>query len=151
VPLADSVGALAELKAEGKIRHIGLSNVPREDQLREAERITPIVSVQNRYNVNDRASEPMVDVCSQEDLAFLPWAPIQDAEQLIPVLSAAEQHGVSQRQIALAWLLARSPVILPIPGSGSAEHVAQNIAAAGLQLSNEEYNAITDVVQATQS
>lgn len=147
VPLADSIGTLAELKAEGKIRHIGISNV-REDQLREAERITPIVSVQNRYNVNDRASEPMVDVCSQDSLAFLPWAPIQGTEQIVPVVTAAERHGVSQRQIALAWLLAHSPVMLPIPGSGSAEHVAENIAAAALELSPEEYNAITDVVAA---
>jgi aryl-alcohol dehydrogenase-like predicted oxidoreductase len=150
VPLADSIGTLAELKAEGKIRHIGISNV-RENQLREAERITPIVSVQNRYNVHDRVSEPMVDLCSQEDMAFLPWAPIQDTEQIIPVVTTAERHGVSQRQIALAWLLARSPVILPIPGSGSPEHVAENIAAAGIELSNEEYNSITDAVQAAPS
>jgi pyridoxine 4-dehydrogenase len=149
VPLADSVGALAELKAAGKIRHIGLSNV-REDQLREAARITPIVSVQNRYNVNDRVSEPMVDLCGQEGLAFLPWAPIQETQQIIPVVTAAERHGVSQRQIALAWLLARSTVMLPIPGSGSAEHVAENIAAASLKLSDEEYNMITDAVQASQ-
>jgi len=150
VPLADSIGTLAELKAEGKIRHIGISNV-REDQLREAERITPIVSVQNRYNVNDRSSETMVDLCSQDSLAFLPWAPIQETEQKVPVLTAAERHGASPRQIALAWLLARSPVMLPIPGSGSAGHVADNIAAAGIELSDEEYNSITDVVEATQS
>jgi pyridoxine 4-dehydrogenase len=150
VPLADSIGVLAELKAEGKIRHIGISNA-REDQLREAERIAPIVSVQNRYNVNDRASEQMVDLCSQDGLAFLPWAPIQDTEQIIPVLAAAERHGVSERQIALAWLLARSPVILPIPGSGSPEHVAENVAAVAVELSNEEYNSITDVVQPAQS
>jgi pyridoxine 4-dehydrogenase len=149
VPLADSVGALAELKAEGKIRHIGLSNV-REDQLREAERITPIVSVQNRYNVNDRVSEQMVDLCDQESMAFLPWAPIQETEQIIPVVSTAEQHGVSQRQIALAWLLARSTGMLPIPGSGSPGHVAENIAAASIQLTDEEYNMITDAVQASQ-
>ncbi len=149
VPVAESIGALAELKAEGKIRHIGISNV-REDQLREAERITPIVSVQNRYNVNDRASETMVDLCGQEDLAFLPWAPIQDTEQIIPVVTAAERHGVSQRQIALAWLLARSPVMLPIPGSGSPGHVAENIAAAAIELTPEEYNSITDAVQAAQ-
>jgi aryl-alcohol dehydrogenase-like predicted oxidoreductase len=150
VPIAESIGALAELKAEGKIRHIGVSNV-REDQFRAAERITPIVSVQNRYNVNDRTSEQMVDLCSQEDLVFLPWAPIQDTEQIIPVVTAAERHGVSQRQIAVAWLLARSPVILPIPGSGSPEHVAENIAGASIQLLDEEYNAITDAVQAAQS
>jgi pyridoxine 4-dehydrogenase len=149
VPLAESIGTLAELKAEGKIRHIGISNA-REDQLREAERITPIVSVQNRYNVNDRSSETMVDLCSQESLAFLPWAPIQETQQIIPVVTTAEQHGVSQRQIALAWLLARSPVMLPIPGSGSAEHVAENIAAASIKLSDEEYNMITDAVEAAQ-
>jgi aryl-alcohol dehydrogenase-like predicted oxidoreductase len=147
VPLAESIGTLAELKAEGKIRHIGISNA-REDQLREAERITPIVSVQNRYNVNDRSSETMVDLCSQEALAFLPWAPIQETQQIIPVVTTAEQHGVSQRQIALAWLLARSPVMLPIPGSGSPEHVAENIAAASIKLSDEEYNMITDAVEA---
>ena len=150
VPLAESIGALAELKAEGKIRHIGVSNV-REDQFREAERITPIVSVQNRYNVNDRTSEQMVDLCSQEDLVFLPWAPIQETQQIIPVVITAERHGVNQRQIALAWLLARSPVILPIPGSGSPEHVAENVAAASIQLLDEEYNEITDAVQAAQS
>jgi pyridoxine 4-dehydrogenase len=150
VPLAESIGTLAELKAEGKIRHIGISNA-REDQLREAERITPIVSVQNRYNVNDRSSETMVDLCSQEALAFLPWAPIQETQQIIPVVTTAEAHGVSQRQIALAWLLARSPVMLPIPGSGSPEHVAENIAAASIKLSDEEYNMITDAVEATQN
>ena len=150
VPIAESIGALAELKAEGKIRHIGVSNV-REDQFREAERITPIVSVQNRYNVNDRTSEQMVDLCSQEDVLFLPWAPIQETQQIIPVVTTAERHGVNQRQIALAWLLARSPVILPIPGSGSPEHVAENVAAVSIQLLDEEYNEITDAVQAAQS
>lgn len=149
VPLAESVGALAELKAAGKIRHIGISNV-REDQLREAQQITPIVSVQNRYNVNDRTSEPMVDLCGQDGLAFLPWAPIQDTERIIPLVTTAERHVASQRQIALAWLLARSRVMLPIPGSGSPGHVAENIAAASIQLSNEEYNEITDAVRASQ-
>jgi aryl-alcohol dehydrogenase-like predicted oxidoreductase len=145
VPFAESIGTLAELKAEGKIRHIGVSNVS-EAQLRDAQRITPVVSVQNRYNLADRSSEPMVDLCDQELLAFLPWAPIQDAERLTPVLTAAEHHQVSPRQIALAWLLTRSAQMLPIPGSGSAEHVAENIAAASVQLTNEEANAILDVV-----
>lgn len=149
MPLADSIGTLAELKAEGKIRHIGISNV-REDQFREAQRITPIVSVQNRCNVNDRSSEPVLDLCSQEAIAFLPWAPIQETERIIPLLTAAERHGVSQRQIALAWLLARSPQVLPIPGSGSADHVADNIAAAGIELGPEEFNAITDAVEVSQ-
>ena len=134
VPIADSVGALAELKAEGKIRHIGVSNVS-EEQLRAAERVTPVVSVQNRYNVRDRSSESMVDLCEQEMLVFLPWAPIQDADRARAVSEAASRHGVSTRQVVLAWLLGRSPQLLPIPGSGSAEHVEANIAAASIELS----------------
>ena len=146
VPYAESVGALAELKDEGKIRHIGVSNVT-EDQLREAQRITPVVSVQNRYNAADRSSESMVDLCDQEKLVFLPWAPIQDADRLPPVLSAARIHGVSTRQIVLAWLLTRSPQILPIPGTGSPDHVAENVAGASVQLTNLETTAIYEVVK----
>jgi aryl-alcohol dehydrogenase-like predicted oxidoreductase len=146
VPIAESVGALKELKDEGKIRHIGLSNFD-ERQLREAQRITPVVSVQNRYNVTDRSSEQMVDICEQQALAFLPWAPISEA-QSVPLRTAAERHGVSPRQVAIAWLLGRSPQILPIPGSGSAEHVEENIAAASLELDSEEVNAITDEANA---
>jgi pyridoxine 4-dehydrogenase len=145
VPLADSVAALAELKAEGKIRHVGLSNFT-EARVREAQQITPVVSVQNRYNVSDRSSEPVLELCEQESLAFLPWAPIQEAERIVPVVTAAERRGVSQYQIALAWLLARSSQMLVIPGSGSPEHVAENIAAAGIELTGEEYNAITDYI-----
>jgi pyridoxine 4-dehydrogenase len=141
VPLAESIGALIQLRDEGKIRHIGVSNVS-EDQVHEALKLTPVVSVQNRYNLNDRSSEAMVDLCEQEGLVFLPWAPIQESDQLVPVRTAAERHNVSTRQIALAWLLNRSPQILPIPGSGSPDHVAQNVAAAAMQLTNEEANAI---------
>jgi len=141
VPLAESIGALAELKQEGKIRHIGVSNFS-EDQLREAQKLTPVVSVQNRYNLNDRSSESMVDLCDSEGIAFLPWAPIQQADELIPVVTAARRLGVGARQVALAWLLGRSPQILPIPGSGSAEHVAENVAAASVELTAEESNAI---------
>ena len=147
VPLADSLGALAELKAEGKIRHIGVSNFSPE-QVDEAQGIVPVVSVQNRYNVNDRSSEPVLDLCTQENLAFLPWAPIQETEKIAGVLNAAKRLGVSERQVALAWLLARSPQVLPIPGSGSPEHVADNVAAAGLELTGEEFNAITDSIEA---
>jgi len=143
VPLEESVGALAELKDEGKIRHIGVSNVT-EDQLRSAEQIVPIVSVQNRYNVVDRTSETMVDLCEQEALAFLPWAPIQEADEVDVITNAARNHGFTPRQIILAWLLARSPQILPIPGSGSAEHVEANVAAAGIKLDQGEVAAITD-------
>jgi pyridoxine 4-dehydrogenase len=143
VPLAESIGALVELKAAGKIRHIGVSNVS-ESQLREAERITPVVSVQNRYNLVDRESDPVVDVCDQEMLDFLPWAPIQDADRIPAVLAAANSHRVSARQIALAWLLARAPQVLPIPGSGSPEHVAENVAAASIELTSSEEKAISN-------
>ncbi|MGO8957952.1 MAG: aldo/keto reductase [Streptosporangiaceae bacterium] len=142
VPVAESVGALAALKDAGKIRHIGVSNFT-EPQLREAERITPIVSVQNRYNAADRSSDSMVDLCEQEQLTFLPWAPIQEAGQNPAVAEAARRRGASLRQIVLAWLLARSPRMLPIPGSGSAGHVAENVAAAGITLSPDEIAAIS--------
>ncbi len=148
VPLADSIGALAELKAEGKIRHVGVSNLSPE-QIGEAQGIVPVVSAQNRYNVNDRSAESVLDLSTQENLAFLPWAPIQQTEKIAGVLNAAKRLGASEQQVALAWLLARSPQVLPIPGSGSPEHVADNIAAAGLELTGEEFNAITDSIEAS--
>jgi pyridoxine 4-dehydrogenase len=145
VPLAESVGALVELKDEGKIRHIGLSNVS-EAQWQEAEQLTPVVSIQNRYNLADRASDPVVDLCDQEMMAFFPWAPIQDADAIEAVVAAASNHRVSPRQIALAWLLARSSQVLPIPGSASAEHVADNVAAASVELTSSELKAINAAV-----
>jgi pyridoxine 4-dehydrogenase len=141
VPVADSIGVLVELKNEGKIRHIGVSNVS-EEQLREMQKLTPVVSVQNRYNLGDRSSDAMIDLCDAEDIVFLPWAPIQNLDDLVPVRAAAERLGVTERQVALAWLLGRSAQILPIPGSGSPGHVADNIAAASLQLTADEANAI---------
>jgi pyridoxine 4-dehydrogenase len=141
VPLAESLGALVQLKDEGKIRHIGVSNVS-EDQLRQAQRITPVVSVQNRYNATDRASEAVLEVCELEQLAFLPWAPIQQADTPA-VAEAAKRHDASPRQIVLAWLLARSPQVLPIPGTGSPEHAEANIAAASIELSLDEVDAIS--------
>jgi aryl-alcohol dehydrogenase-like predicted oxidoreductase len=141
VPLAESLGAIAELKNEGKIRHVGVSNVT-EDELREAQQILPIVSVQNRFNVTDRQSQPLIDLCEQDDLVFLPWAPIQQTERRVAVAAAAENHGVTDRQIVLAWLLASSPAILPIPGTGSPEHAAENVAAVAIELSPEEMRAI---------
>jgi pyridoxine 4-dehydrogenase len=146
VPIAASMGALVQLREEGKIRHIGVSNVS-EAQLREMQTITPVVSVSNRYNLGDRSSESMVDLCDQESIVFLPWAPIQDADQLVPVLTAASRHNAGIRQVALAWLLDRSPQILPIPGSSSPEHVAENISAASLQLTKEETNALHDLAE----
>jgi aryl-alcohol dehydrogenase-like predicted oxidoreductase len=142
VPLAESLGMLMQLKDEGKIRHIGVSNVS-EAQLRDAQQLTPIVSVQNRYNAADRKSESMVDACELEQIAFLPWAPIQQADGNPAVAQAAKRHGASPRQIVLAWLLARSPQILPIPGTGSPEHVETNVAAAAIELSTDEAAAIT--------
>jgi pyridoxine 4-dehydrogenase len=146
VPIADSIGTLVELRNEGKIRHIGASNVL-EAQLRQMQQITPVVSVQNRYNLGDRSSESMVDLCEQESMVFLPWAPIQDADELVPVLTTARRLNASWRQVALAWLLERSPQILPFPGSGSPEHVTENVAAAALQLTNDEANALCDLAK----
>jgi aryl-alcohol dehydrogenase-like predicted oxidoreductase len=142
VPLAESLGAIAELKNEGKIRHVGLSNVS-ESQLREAQAILPVVSVQNRYNVSDRKSESLIDLCEQEQLVFLPWAPIQDTDKNVPVRVAAERLGVTQHQVVLAWLLATSPQILPIPGTGSPGHAEENIAAASVELTPGEVDAIS--------
>jgi aryl-alcohol dehydrogenase-like predicted oxidoreductase len=142
VPITESIGALVELKAEGKIRHIGVSNVT-ESELRKAEKLTPLVSIQNRLDVGDRSSESLVDLCEQEGIVFLPWAPILDSDKHLAVDEATKRHGASARQIALAWLLARSPKILPIPGTGSVEHLESNIASASIKLTGEELGAIT--------
>jgi pyridoxine 4-dehydrogenase len=141
VPYAESIGALVELKNEGKIRHIGVSNVT-ESLLREAQRITPVVSVQNRYNVADRASQELVDLSEQDSLVFFPWAPVQQAGQNVAVAVAAERRGVTPQQIVLAWLLAASPAILPIPGTSSPEHLEENVAATSIDLTGDEQEAI---------
>jgi aryl-alcohol dehydrogenase-like predicted oxidoreductase len=137
VPLEDSIGVLVDLKAQGKIRHIGLSNVT-EDQLRRAKRLTPIVSIQNRYNLHDRRSESLIDLCEQEQMVFLPWAPLQEADGDRNVTDLAGQHDATPRQIVLAWLLARSPQMLPIPGTASVSHLDDNIAAAEIELTSAE-------------
>ncbi len=141
VPLADSVGTLVELKEQGKIRRIGMCNVT-EAQLREAQRVTAIVSVQNRFNVSDQASDWTIDLCEQEGMVFLPWAPIRDAEPNRAVQQIAVRHDATPRQVALAWLLARSPAIIPIPGTGSVSHLESNIAAAALILTAQEVATI---------
>ena len=105
--------------------------------------MTPIVSIQNRFNVSDRSSESLVDLCEQEEIVFLPWAPISASDENTAVRDAAKAHGVSARQIVLAWMLARSPQILPIPGTGSVEHLESNVAAASIGLSEEQVAAIT--------
>ena len=142
VPFEDSIGALVTLQEQGKIRHIGLSNVT-ESQVRRAQRLTPIVSIQNRYNIDDRQSESMVDLCEQEQMVFLPWAPMQDLETNRPVHQLAERYDAQPRQIVLAWLLARSPSILPIPGTGSVSHLEDNVAAAAITLTPTEVASLT--------
>jgi pyridoxine 4-dehydrogenase len=141
VPIEDSVGALVTLKEQGKIRHIGVSNVT-EDELRRAQKLTPVVSIQNRYNLSDRSSESIVDLCEQEQMVFLPWAPIQDFDNSV-MRDVARDHQATPRQIVLAWLLARSPAILPIPGTGTVAHLEDNVAAAGIKLSPSEVAALT--------
>jgi aryl-alcohol dehydrogenase-like predicted oxidoreductase len=143
VPLEDSIGALVMLKEQGKIRHIGLSNVT-ERQLRRAQQLTPIVSLQNRYNVDDRRSESLVDLSEQEQLVFLPWAPIQNLDSNPVIQELAQRHNASPRQVVIAWMLARSPQLLPIPGTGSVSHLEDNVAAAGIKLSPAEAAAVTN-------
>lgn len=150
VPLQDSLGALVELQQAGKIRHIGVSNV-RRPQLAEARRVARIVSVQNRYNVEDRTHEEVVDICTRDGLAFLPWAPLS-AGALVRVGDAlgevARRHGATRAQVALAWLLRRSPAMLPIPGTASIEHFEENLAATKLRLSDEEVARLTALSRA---
>jgi aryl-alcohol dehydrogenase-like predicted oxidoreductase len=141
VPYEESVGALVELKEQGKIRHIGISNVD-ESQLRIAQHLTPVVSIQNRYNYGDRDSESLIDLSEQEDLAFLPYAPISDNGG--PIKAIAKRHNAATRQVVLAWLLARSPQMVPIPGTGSVAHLEDNIAAASLQLEPAEVDELTN-------
>ncbi len=145
VPLADSIGALAELQREGKIRHIGVSNVT-VAQLVEARRLATVVSVQNRYNFEDRTHEAVVDACTRDGLAFLPWYPL-GAGSLAGARSRladiAHRHRATPGQIAIAWLLRRSPIMLPIPGTSSIKHFDENRAAAQLDLSDAEFAALT--------
>lgn len=144
VPYAESVGALAELQAEGKIRHIGLSNVS-VAQLKQAQTIVKVVSVQNRYNLVDRASEDVLHACADQGLGFIPWFPLATGNLARPgsrLDQIASGHGVAPGQVALAWLLWRSPVMLPIPGTGSIAHLEENIAAAALKLDDTELAAL---------
>jgi aryl-alcohol dehydrogenase-like predicted oxidoreductase len=144
VPLEESIGTLLALKDEGKIRHIGLSNV-NEDQLRRAQAMTPIVSIQNRYNPADRKSDSLVDLCEQEEMVFLPWAPIQNLDRSPALTDIAERYGATVHQIALAWLLARSNTMLTIPGTGSVGHLEENVTAAGLRLEPDEIAALNEL------
>jgi len=144
VPLEASLGALKEMQDAGKIRHVGLSNVSPEEIVR-ARKILPIVSVQNQYNIEDRKWEKTLIYCEKESLGFMPWSPIGGARGLKPdnaLEKAAKAHSASVVQVAIAWLLQRSPVMLPIPGTSSIAHLEENVAAAKLKLTPAEWKAI---------
>lgn len=147
VPFEDSVGTLAQLKSEGKIRLIGLSNVTQE-HIERARRIVPIVSVQNRYSFADREWDYVVDYCDRNGIAFIPWFPLgagRIASQTLDQIARA--HQATPHQVAIAWLLKRSPIMLPIPGTSSVKHLEENVAAASLQVSDEEYQKLSRVPQ----
>jgi len=140
-----SVEALAMLREQGKIRHVALSNVTRE-HVERARKIVPIVSVQNRYSFADRESDFIVDYCEQNNIAFLPWAPLGQAQEAHDALKKlADKLNATPLQVALAWLLKRSEVILPIPGTSSIKHLEENIAAAGLELPQAAYDQLSAV------
>jgi aryl-alcohol dehydrogenase-like predicted oxidoreductase len=147
VPYEDSVGALKELQDEGKIRHVGVSNVSVE-QLEQARGIVEVVTVQNEYNLEDRESEDVLEACEAVGIGFIPWFPLATgrlAESGGPVERIAGEHDATPAQIALAWLLARSPVMLPIPGTASVGHLEENLAAARIELSPDEVVEIGSV------
>lgn len=147
VTFEDSVGTLAQLKSEGKIRHIGLSNVTQE-HIERARRIIPIVSVQNRYSFADREWDYVVDYCERNGIAFIPWFPLgagRVAGQTLDQIARA--HQATPHQVAIAWLLKRSPIMLPIPGTSSVKHLEENVAAATLQLSDQEHQKLSRVPQ----
>jgi aryl-alcohol dehydrogenase-like predicted oxidoreductase len=142
VPFEDSVGEIARMRQEGKIRHIGLSNVTPE-QLNTARGIAPIVAVQNRYNLFDRASESVLEKCEAAHIGFIPWFPVGAGNLETKTLSQiAGKYNATPYQIALAWLLQRSPVMLPIPGTSSIPHLEENIAASAIKLSDEDFTAL---------
>jgi pyridoxine 4-dehydrogenase len=152
VPFEDSVGELARMQAEGKIRHVGLSNVTIE-QLARAQKIVPIVTVQNHYNLarresermNQQQSDEMIDICARQGIGFIPWNPLNTGELARPggiVNQIAKKYQATAQQIALAWLLHRSPTMLPIPGTSSVDHLEENAQGATIRLTQEEFDAI---------
>ena len=149
VPVEESLGVLTKLQKAGKIRHIGLSEVSVKE-IEQARKIAKIVSVQNRYNISDREHDAVVDYCSKQGLAFIPWFPVAAGKLTAPdgpLAEAAKRHGASVAQLSIAWLLHRSPVILPIPGTSSVEHLEENVAAAGLKLADSEWQEIENAAK----
>jgi pyridoxine 4-dehydrogenase len=150
VPAADQLGALKDLQAQGKIKHIGLSEVS-VTQIRHAKTIVPIVTVQNRYSLSDHGSEDVLDYCEQAGIGFIPWFPLAAGRlsgSASPVSRVAAQLKVTPSQVALAWLLARSAVMLPIPGTSSVSHLEENVAAAGLKLDRETMQELAGAARA---
>ncbi|MEV0714730.1 aldo/keto reductase [Asanoa sp. NPDC050611] len=144
VPFEESMSALVQLKEQGKVQHVGVSNVT-EEQIRIAQRMVPIVSVQNRYSIDVRESETIVDLCEQEQMVFIPWAPIIGADDIPALREIAERHSATARQVSLAWLLGRSPAMLPIPGTSDPSHLDDNLAAVDLDLSQAEIATLTNL------
>ena len=146
VPIEESIGALVDLQRAGKIHHIGVSNVS-TDELSRARRVTEIVSVQNGYNLRDRSSDALIDVCAEAGIAFIPYYPLAKGRLTAapgsPLDRIALHHGATPRQIALAWLLHRSPIMLPIPGTSSIAHLEENLEAASIRLSPEDFRTLS--------
>jgi pyridoxine 4-dehydrogenase len=146
VPLEDSVGALKELQDQGKIRHVGVSNVSRAE-LERARAVVEVVTVQNRYSLTDRHSEDVLGACERDGIGFIPWFPLATGDLARPggpLDELARSHDATPGQLALAWLLARSPVMLPIPGTGSVEHLEENVAAASIELAPGELERLAE-------
>ncbi len=147
-PVADQVGELKKLQDEGKIRHIGLSEID-VAQLQEAQKTAEIASVQNLFNLANRDAERLLDHCTEHGIGFIPWFPLATGELSAedgPLAASAKQHDATPSQLALAWLLRRSPVMLPIPGTSSVDHLESNTAAAGIELTDDEFEALTAAV-----
>jgi pyridoxine 4-dehydrogenase len=148
VPVEESLGAIAKLQQEGKIRHIGLSEV-KPAEIDQARKVVDIVSVQNRYNVGDREHEDVLDYCEEHGLAFIPWYPVAAGKLAQPggkLDTIAKQHGATVAQLSIAWLLYRSPVTLPIPGTSSVEHLEENMKSDAISLSDAELKEIETAV-----
>jgi aryl-alcohol dehydrogenase-like predicted oxidoreductase len=144
-PAEDQIGELVALQQEGKIRHIGLSEVD-VDQLEAAQKTATIVSVQNMYNLAARSAEPVLDACAADGIGFIPWFPLAAGPLAAPdgpLQRIAADHHASPSQLALAWLLKRSPVMLPIPGTSKVAHLEENVAAAGIELSDVEFDTLS--------
>ena len=146
IPRDEQFGAVAEMRRDGLIRHVGLSNVSVED-IEAARRYFPVATVQNRYNLTDRSSEDVLTLCERQNIGFIPWAPLSAGALARPgslLTTIAERLHVSPGQLALAWVLKRSPVMLPIPGTANPDHLAQNLAAAGVALSEADFRALDE-------